>query len=80
MREEQGPECGISFLCLLSLLAQGRERSGLAKLAVLMVFQVGLDCPDIQRSLHPLGTMLAQDTTIFPSERAEVSGEECTCW
>jgi hypothetical protein len=52
--------------------AQGRERSGLAKLAVLMVFQVGLDCPDIQRSLHPLGTMLAQDSTVMSVERAEV--------
>lgn len=54
-------------------LAQGRERCGLAKLAVLVVLQVGLDFPDIQRSLHPLGTMLAQDTTIFSAERAEVS-------
>ena len=59
----------------LPLLANGRERCGLAKLAVLMVLQVGLDCPDIQRSLHPLGIMLAQDNTIVPAERAEV----CAC-
>lgn len=55
--------------------AHGRERCGLAKLATLVVLQVGLDFPDVQRCLHPLGTVLAQDNTILPVDRAEV----CVC-
>ena len=37
-----------------------------------MVLQVGMDCPEIQHTLHPQATQLAQDTTILPAERAEV--------
>jgi len=54
------------------LLAQGRERCGLAKLAILVMLQMGLDFPAMQQSLHPVGTLLAQDSTVLPIERAEV--------
>lgn len=58
-----------------TLVAQGRERCSLAKLAILVVLQVGLDFPEMQKSLHPVGTMLAQDNTVLAAERAEV----CAC-
>ena len=52
--------------------AQGQERQGIARLAMLLVVQMGLDYVDLQRSLFPLASQLVLDHTIAPVERAEV--------
>ncbi len=59
---------------LFLIIGQSLERCGLAKLAMLLVVQLGLEHVDLLRSILPVAVQMSQDHTVAAGDRAEVSG------